>query len=120
MNKKGQNACWFLLVVLVPFVWVGLVEGSASNASPDMFDAHATQIRYFFQCGDMDFHFGNLVLGAAVHQGVEIGEAFWASSQILDGDAESWQTVWHSLALRVEALGNHSYERGHRISARDE
>ncbi len=86
----------------------------------ELFDAHATAIPYFFQCDDMDFHFGNLVLGSAVNRGVEVGEAFWAAFHILDGDASSWQSVWNELAERVEIRGEEAYEKGHWISARDQ
>jgi len=84
------------------------------------FDAHATSFSYFFKDADMDFHFGNLVLGSAVNGGVEIGEAFYAASQIKDGDAASWQTAWYQLAQRVEARGIKALKDGHTVSARDQ
>jgi alpha-beta hydrolase superfamily lysophospholipase len=84
------------------------------------FDAHATAFHYFFKDGDMDFHFGNLVLGSAVNGGVEIGEAFYAASHIADGDAASWQTQWAALAERVAARGQVSLAAGHTVSAREE
>jgi hypothetical protein len=68
----------------------------------------------------MDFHFGNLILGSAVNHGVEIGEAFYAASEIEDGDAASWQEQWYSLAQRVEARGMQSLENNHFVSARDQ
>jgi hypothetical protein len=56
------------------------------------YDPHANTFSYFFKKdNDMDFHFGNLILGSAVNHGAEIGEAFYAASQIKDGDAASWQ-----------------------------
>jgi dienelactone hydrolase len=84
------------------------------------FDAHATDFSYFFKDGDMDFHFGNLILGSSVNHGAEIGEAFYAASQIKDGDAASWQDEWYKLALRVEARGTKSLAEGHKVSARDQ
>ncbi|MHC1711611.1 MAG: alpha/beta hydrolase family protein [Solidesulfovibrio sp.] len=84
------------------------------------FDAHATTFNYFFKDGDMDFHFGNLVLGSAVNGGVEIGEAFYAASRIKDGDAASWQQQWSELAALAEARGEKSLAAGHKTSARDQ
>ncbi|NCC26434.1 MAG: alpha/beta hydrolase, partial [Deltaproteobacteria bacterium] len=92
----------------------------ASEQPLEVSDMHATAFNYFFQDGDMDFHFGNLVLGSAVNGGVEIGEAFYAASHIEDGDAASWQREWFDLARRAEARGEQSLAAGHRISARDQ
>jgi dienelactone hydrolase len=92
----------------------------ALAAGDEAFDAHATQIRYFFHDGDMDFHFGNLLLGSAVNGGAEIGEAFFAASQIKDGDTESWQRAWLELARRAEARGRRSLAGGHEASARSQ
>jgi len=93
---------------------------TAARASGDekAFDAHATSFNYFFTGGDMDFHFGNLILGAAVNGGAEVGEAFYAASRIKDGDAASWQQEWFELAQRVEARGRKSLAAGHKVSAR--
>ena len=68
----------------------------------------------------MDFHFGNLVLGAVVNQGAAIGEAFYAASQIKDGDAATWHQAWVELARRVEARGQKSLAGGHKVSARQQ
>jgi len=84
------------------------------------FDAHGTTYGYVFKDGDMDFHFGNLVLGSAGNGGVEIGEAFYAASRITDGDAVSWQHEWFELAKRTEARGTASLAAGHKVSARDQ
>ena len=52
--------------------------------------SHANKFSYFFKNdNDMDFHFGNLILGSAVNHGAEIGVAFYAASQIKDGDTMS-------------------------------
>ncbi len=102
-------------------VWLVLLLFAVSNTvqanDANQFDAHAVSFNYFFKDGDMDFHFGNLVLGAAVNGGVEIGEAYYAASQIKDGDAESWQNQWMQLADRVEKRGDESLSRGHEHSA---
>ncbi|MBI9080679.1 MAG: alpha/beta hydrolase [Pseudodesulfovibrio sp.] len=110
-----------LTSALVLLVVLGLFSGTIVQASEgDNFDAHAMSFSYFFEDGDMDFHFGNLILGSAVNGGVEIGEAFYAASQIKDGDAASWQSEWFKLANRVEVRGNASFAEGHIVSARDQ
>ncbi|MCJ8499741.1 alpha/beta hydrolase family protein [Desulfatitalea alkaliphila] len=107
-----------LLAVTVFQAWAGIA--AASDQSLDVSDMHATAFNYFFQDGDMDFHFGNIVLGSAVNGGVEIGEAFYAASHIEDGDAASWQREWSELAKRVQARGEKSLAAGHTVSARDQ
>ncbi|WP_419786560.1 alpha/beta hydrolase [Pseudodesulfovibrio sp.] len=102
-----------LLVLLVPGNAPATEDGKA-------FDAHATSFNYFFKDGDMDFHFGNLVLGSAVNGGIEIGEAFYAASHIKDGDAPSWHREWYGVARRAEARGRESLKKGHKVSARDQ
>ena len=99
---------------------VALLLAAAVQAGDEgkAFDAHATSFNYFFKDGDMDFHFGNLVLGSAVNGGVEIGEAFYAASQIKDGDAPSWHKQWYELARRAEARGMKALKGGHKVSAR--
>lgn len=84
-------------------------------------DMHGKAITYFFlNDNDMDFHFGNLVLGSSVNHGAAIGEAFHAASQIVDGNAASWQEEWYKLACLVEARGEESLAAGHTVSARDQ
>ena len=95
-------------------------EATRANEQKKVFDAHDTNIRYHFNDTDMDFNFGTLVLGSAVNHGVEIGEAFYAASQIKDGDAASWQEEWFKLARLVEARGEKSLVAGHKVSARDQ
>ncbi|WP_338670159.1 alpha/beta hydrolase family protein [Pseudodesulfovibrio methanolicus] len=93
---------------------------SAPAEQEKAFDAHATSFSYFFKDTDMDFHFGNLVLGATHNGGAEIGEAFYAASRIKDGDAADWQKEWFELAGRVETRGLKSLAAGHTVSARDQ
>lgn len=109
-----------LLVLLLLVATLGFPAGHQALASDDgkAFDAHATTFRYFFKDGDMDFHFGNLILGAVRNGGGEIGEIFYAASRIKDGDAASWQAEWFALAQRVEARGNAAYAGRHLVSAR--
>lgn len=107
-----------LLSAAVILAWAGWA--AAGDKSLEVSDMHATAFSYFFQDGDMDFHFGNLVLGSAVNGGVEIGEAFYAASHIEDGDAASWQREWAELAGRAEVRGEKSLAAGHLVSARDQ
>jgi alpha-beta hydrolase superfamily lysophospholipase len=113
----AKFAMWSLAAcVLMAAPWAPRALAAGDGA----FDAHATHIQYFFQDGDMDFHFGNLLLGSAVNGGAEIGEAFFAASRIKDGDTESWQQAWLALARRAEARGRKSLAGGHEVSARSQ
>lgn len=67
-------------------------QSKQASGQKKSFDAHDTGVRFYFQDTDMDFHFGTIVLGSTVNHGAEIGEAFYAASQIKDGDAASWQS----------------------------
>lgn len=107
----------FTLLLGIMVMAVTVVQAAEDGKE---FDAHATSFSYFFKDADMDFHFGNLVLGSAVNGGVEIGEAFYAASQIKDGDAASWQKEWYGLAQRVEARGLSALKKGHKVSAREQ
>jgi pimeloyl-ACP methyl ester carboxylesterase len=121
MKIAGSRAGKFFICLLVVAVFqVRAGTGRASEESLEVSDMHATAFSYFFQDGDMDFHFGNLVLGSAVNGGVEIGEAFYAASHIKDGDAASWQREWFELARRVEKRGKDSLAAGLLVSARDQ
>ena len=129
-TRKGSFTMSISRVFVMVFVLAGTiafvpVAGFSSNdaaktAGKKVFDAHATAFSYFFEDSDMDFHFGNLILGSIVNHGAEVGEAFYAASHIKDGDAASWQDEWYKLAQRVEARGQRSLARGHKVSARDQ
>ncbi len=104
-----------MILVLILTVAPALAQESEKD-----FDAHATSYGYYFKANDMDFHFGNLVVGSAVNGGAEIGESFYVASQIVDGDAASWQREWYELAKRAEARGEESLAKGHVVSAREQ
>jgi len=100
-----------------------LLAASTALSAPEdtkAFDAHATTFNSFFKDGDMDFHFGTLILGAAGNGGLEIGEAFYTASHITDGDAASWHAQWAALSERVAARGQACLAAGHTVSAREE
>ncbi len=111
---------WKSIGMLLLAFFVLNCPSALAEENEKAFDAHATSFRYFFNDSDMDFHFGNLALGAAVNQGLATGEAFYAASQITDGDAASWQKAWYELAQRVEARGKKALAGGHAVSARDQ
>jgi alpha-beta hydrolase superfamily lysophospholipase len=77
-----------------------------------------TRIKAHFKQDDFDF-FYQWILGSASNGGIEIGECLYAAAQIEDGNPESWQREWTSLAERVEARAKQSLEKGHTISASD-
>jgi predicted TIM-barrel fold metal-dependent hydrolase len=83
-------------------------------------DPHAANVRYQFQDTEMDFVFGGMILSATMNHGCEIGEAFRTAANIKDGDAASWQEEWIKTARLVEARGDQSLARGHKVSAREQ
>lgn len=83
-------------------------------------DPHSANMRFHFQDQEMDFVFGSVILGAAINRGCEIGEAFRTAAAIKDGDAASWQEEWTRTARLVEARGEASLAKGHKVSAREQ
>jgi pimeloyl-ACP methyl ester carboxylesterase len=79
---------------------------------------HSSRIRYRFKVPVFDF-FLQWALGAQTHGASEVGECFYAASQVKDGDPASWARAWDELARRVEARGRASLAAGHRVSARE-
>jgi len=76
------------------------------------------RIKYHFKREEFDFFFQWLA-GASTHGGAEVGESFYAASQIEEGNVESWIRAWTELAGRVAARGETSRAGGHRVSARE-
>jgi hypothetical protein len=118
--KNGIRRHLELLVVLATVFVVTQPRICLASEEAKGFDAHAVTSNYYFKDSDMDFIFGNLVLGSAGNGGVEIGEAYYAASRITDGDASSWQKQWVELARLAEARGEKSLAAGHKVSARDQ
>ena len=110
-----------VLAAIIAFLpAIGIMNNDVlADETKDEYDAHASN-KYYFDCSDMDFNFGNLVLGSAGNNGAEIGEAFYAASRIECGNALDWQTEWFHLAERVEARGRKSLASGHKVSARNQ
>ena len=91
-----------------------------SFAGEKTVDPHAAYVNFHFQDREMDFLFGPMILASAVNHGCEIGEAFYAASKIVDGDAASWQKEWLAIASLAETRGEKSLAQGHTVSARDQ
>jgi pimeloyl-ACP methyl ester carboxylesterase len=117
---KSRSISLGILLLVALFTLPGLLAPAHASDDEKTFDAHASAFQYFFKDGDMDFHFANLILGSAVNGGVATGEAFYAASQIKDGDAASWQKAWNDQAMWAEERGEKSLAAGHTISARDQ
>jgi alpha-beta hydrolase superfamily lysophospholipase len=77
-----------------------------------------SDVHYHFRSQGFEFVF-QLILGMQTHGASEVGESFFAASQIKDGDPASWMRAWHALAQRVEKRAASSLERGHLVSARE-
>ena len=77
-----------------------------------------TRIKFRFKHDDFDFFF-QWILGGQTHSGSEVGESFYAASEIIDGDPQSWQKAWTELAQRSERRARSSFERKHFVSARE-
>jgi alpha-beta hydrolase superfamily lysophospholipase len=75
-------------------------------------------VKYHFTSQGFEFVF-QWILGMQTHGASEVGESFFAASQITDGDPASWVKAWQALAERVEARATSSFERGHFVSARE-
>lgn len=116
--SKGKY--WLNTILLAVWSLTLGVGPAFAEGGEEVFDAHATDYGYYFQNTDMDFHFGNLVLGSAVNGGVAVGEAFYVASRIQDGDAASWHKEWAGLAQRLRTRGDVSLAAGHRVSAREQ
>ncbi len=101
-NFFNDRHGWSIYFLAAQFCCLTAISMAAGSADDKNFDAHATAFSYFFKDSEMDFHFGNLILGAAVNHGAEIGKAFYAAAHIKNGDAASWQKEWYALGERVE------------------
>lgn len=133
MSKKLLIAViMFLAFILLPIhrgtgVVCALEKNEALNsktlqngAAEKAVDPHASYVRYQFQDLEMDFVFGGMILSATMNHGCEIGEAFRTAAYIKDGDAASWQAEWIKTARLVEARGELTLARGHKVSAREQ
>jgi hypothetical protein len=76
-----------------------LVEVIMANDQTSL--AQRSQEKLYFDHKDMDYYLSWLV-GRQIYDGSEAIECFDVAGRIEDGDAESWQREWGTLAHRVE------------------
>lgn len=76
------------------------------------------RINYHFKRPEFDFMF-QWAAGSQTNGGVELGECFYAASQIKEGDEESWISAWEALGERVLKRAEASMVGGHPVSARE-
>jgi pimeloyl-ACP methyl ester carboxylesterase len=105
--------------LLVIFLLVGIFGPGTAMAAEQKFDAHTPSARLHFNDPEMDFALV-LIVGATMNHGCEIGEAFYAATQIKEGDAASWHDAWIKMAERIQARGEKCLAGGHKISAREQ
>jgi dienelactone hydrolase len=77
-----------------------------------------SNVHYHFKSQGFEFVF-QWILGMQTHSASEVGESFFAASQITDGDPASWVTAWRELAERVEQRAAASLAGNHLVSARE-
>lgn len=56
--------------------------------------------------------------GTIAHGGAELGEVFYAASEISETNESSWLKAWQAMAARVRTRADDSAARGHVVSAR--
>ena len=76
------------------------------------------RINFHFKRPEFDFMF-QWILGAQTNGGVEVGECFYAASEIREGNEESWISAWDALGARVLKRAETSLAGGHPVSARE-
>jgi pimeloyl-ACP methyl ester carboxylesterase len=76
------------------------------------------KLRFHFKNPIVDAYF-SYVLGFGQRGGADVGEAFFAASQIKQYDTESWVSAFTSLAARVAEQAERQLAAGHTISARE-
>lgn len=75
-------------------------------------------MKFLFE--DESFSFETLrAAGFSVDGGADLGEIIVTAAAIRDGDEGDWMREWKALAVRIQALGEASLQRGHKISARE-
>ena len=92
-------------------------ENKEMKEQEETYGAHRTYDKIHFEDNDMDFTFA-WILGATRNGGCETGEAFYAVSQMEDGNPLSWEKEWKALGERIEKRAEESLKKGHKVSAR--
>lgn len=75
------------------------------------------QLQFRFKNPIVDAYF-SYVLAFGQRGGADVGEAFYAASQIRQYDTESWVRAFTEMAARVGAQAEDALERGHHVTAR--
>ena len=75
-------------------------------------------IHYRFRTPAFEFVF-QWVLGVGTNGGSEVGECFYAASQVKENDPESWVRAFVSMAESVKNKAEGSFKNGHLVSARE-
>jgi pimeloyl-ACP methyl ester carboxylesterase len=73
--------------------------------------------KLYFDHKDMDYYF-SWILGRQIYDGSDKGECLDVAGRIVDGDAESWQREWATLAPRVEDRAHTALSNGDVAGAR--
>jgi pimeloyl-ACP methyl ester carboxylesterase len=92
-----------------------LVEVIMANDQTSL--AQRSQEKLYFDHKDMDYYLSWLV-GRQIYDGSEATECFDVAGRIEDGDAESWQREWGTLAHRVEDQARMALSSGDVAGAR--
>ncbi len=90
---------------------------SPGGATPEATVGYLT-VPQVFEFESFNFEFLN-VLGGTFEQIADIGEAFAATTGIVDYDFDSWVSSWVSMGDRLRAIGDEADARGRRVSARE-
>lgn len=75
-------------------------------------------IHYRFRTPAFEFVF-QWILGMGSNGGSEVGECFYAASQVKENDPESWVCAFVSMAQSVKKKAEKSMKDGHLVSARE-
>lgn len=75
-------------------------------------------VHYHFQTPAFEFVF-QWILGVGSNGGSEVGECFYAASQVRENDPESWLLAFESMADGVKKKADRSLKAGHKVSARE-
>jgi hypothetical protein len=84
----------------------------------DKQNLRVSNVRYHFESPAFEFVF-QWVLGAQTNGGSEVGECFYAASQVKENDPQSWVVAWITLARSVEQRAYAALSAGHKVSARE-
>ncbi len=79
--------------------------------------AQRSREKVYFDHKDMDYYL-SWIMGRQIYDGSDAGECLDVTSHIVNGDAQSWQSVWRSLAERVEGQAQTAFNQGDVAGAR--